>query len=100
MGERIDLAKMADVSGLFKRVLADGADVDVFDGSVRQLLRVVERGQSVEPIVGNFGNPDVGLARVAGLRGKMRLSEDAEQLRLAYLGHANNTGFHKKGSSY
>jgi len=34
MGERIDLAKMADVSGLFERVLADGADVYILDRCV------------------------------------------------------------------
>ena len=62
--ERIYLAQMANVGGLFQRFLADGAYVDVFDRGVSQLFRVVERGQFVEPLVGDLGDSDVRLARV------------------------------------
>ena len=64
VGERVDLTQMADVGGLFQRVLADSADVDVFDGGVGQFLGVVERGQTVEAVVGNFGDADVRFARI------------------------------------
>ena len=62
--ERVHLAQMADVGGLFQRVLADGADVHILDRGVRQLLRMVERGQFVEALVGDLRDPDVRLARI------------------------------------
>ena len=96
MGQRIHIAQVADVGAFFERFLADGADVDVFDGGVGELLRVVQRGQPVEAVVGNFGDADVGLARVGiGLVGKIRLGENAEQRCLAYLGQANDASFHR-----
>src|SRR5271169_5375614 len=63
---------------------------------MRQLLGIVERGQAVEAVVGNLGDADVRLARVAGLRRKMRLGQNAKQRCLAYLGQADNAGFHNK----
>jgi hypothetical protein len=97
VGERIHLAQVADVGRFLERVLANGADVDVFHRGVGQLLGVVERGQPVEAVVGNLGDADVRLARIGmGLGRKMRLGQDAEQRCLAYLGQANNAGFHKK----
>ena len=62
--QSIHLAQVADVGGLLERVLADGAHVHVFNGGVRELLRVVQGGESVEAIVGNFGDADVSFARV------------------------------------
>ena len=64
VNEGVHLAQMSDVGGLFERVLADGADVDVFDRSVGELFRMIERGQFVEAFVGNLGDSDVGLARI------------------------------------
>ena len=91
---------MADVSSFLQRVLADRADVHVFDRRVRQLLRVVERGQAVEAVVWNLGDADVRLARVGvSLRRQMRLGQNTKQRCLAYLGQANDAGFHKKASS-
>ncbi len=55
---------MADVSGLFERVLADGAYIHILDRGVRQLLWVIERSQFVEALIGHLGDADVRLARV------------------------------------
>ena len=97
VGQRVDVAQVPDVGGLFQSFLADGADVHVFDRSVGELLGVVERRELVKAVVGDFGDSDVGLARVGvGWLGKMRLGENAEQRCLAYLGQANNAGFHKE----
>src|ERR1700685_3819901 len=68
---------------------------------MRQLLRAVERGQPVEPVVRNFRDADVRFARVgACLFGKVRLGENLKQRCLAYLRQANNAGFHKEASSF
>src|SRR5690348_18201253 len=83
--ERVYLAQVADVGGLFQRVLADRADINVVDRSVRQLFRVVERGETVETIVRNLGHADMCFARIGGLAGQMRLGQDLEQRCLAYL---------------
>ena len=64
VGEGVDLAQVADVGGLLQRFLADGADVDVLDGGVGELLGVVEGGQAVQAVVGNLGDADVRLARI------------------------------------
>ena len=79
VNERVHLAQMADVGGLFQRVLADGAYVHVLDRGVRQFLRMVERGQFVEALVGDFRDADVRLARVRiRLLGKMDLRQNAK----------------------
>src|SRR5882762_2322273 len=89
------LAQMADVGGLFQGVLADGAYVHVLDGGMRQLLRVVERGQLVQTLVGDFGDSDVRLARVRiCLLGKMDLGQDAKQRCLANLRQTDDASFH------
>ena len=64
VGQCIDLSEMTDVAAFLQRLLSDGADVDVFDGCVRQLFGVVECRQFVETIVGHLGDSDVGLARI------------------------------------
>ena len=79
VNERVHLAQMADVGGLFQSVLADRADVDIFDRGVRQLLRIVERGQLVEALVGHLGYADVRLARVRNrLLGKIDFCQNAK----------------------
>ena len=101
MGERVDLAQVADVGGFFQRLLPDGADVDVLDGGVSEFLRIVERGQAIEAVVGNLGDADVGLARVReSVLGEVRLGQNVEQRCLAYLGQADDAGFHKIASGY
>jgi len=88
---------MGEIGGFFESILADGAHVHVFDGSVGQLLGVVERGQAVEAVVGHFSDADMGLARVGiGLLGEMRLGQNAKERCLAYLGQADDASFHKK----
>ena len=71
VNERIHLAEMADVGGLFQRVLANGAYVHVLDRGMGQFLGMVEGGKLVEALVGDFGDSDVGFARVGiGLLGE------------------------------
>ena len=78
---------MGEIGGLLKGILADGADFHVFHGCMRQLLGIVERGQTVEAVVGDLSDSDMGLARVGvGLLGKMlaalkQLPKTAAQLR-------------------
>ena len=101
MRQCVDVAQMRGVGAVFQRFLPDRAHVDVFHRRMRQLLRVVERGQPVEPVVRNFGDADVRLARVgACLIRKMRLGKNPKQRCLAYLRQANNAGFHKEASSF
>ena len=96
--QRVHVAEMADVGGLLQRFLANGAHVHVFDGGVGEFLGVVESGQLVEALVGNFGHADMRLAGVRiRLFGEMRLGEDAKQRCLAYLGQADDAGFHGSG---
>ena len=96
MNERIDAAQVGDVGGLFQRFLADGAHVNVFDRRMRQLLRVIERGQLVEALVGNFGHSYMSFARIRkSWSGKIRLGQYAEQRCLAHLRQADNSSFHE-----
>ena len=96
MNQRVHLTQVADVGGLLERFLADRADVDVFDGGVREFLGLVDGGQPVEPVVGNLGDADVRFARIGqGLGGKIRLGEHAEQGGLADLRESNDARFHE-----
>src|SRR5579859_2802118 len=96
MGQRIDLPQMSDVGRLFERVLTNGSNVYIFDGGVRELLRVVERSQAVETVVGHFGDADVSLTRIGvRLRGQVRFGQNAKQRCLAHLWQANDSGFHR-----
>ena len=68
---------MGGVGGIVQRFLADGSNVNVFDRRVRELFGVVERGQLVEPVVGNFGDANVRFARIGvRLRRQMRLGQN------------------------
>ncbi len=62
VGECIDVSEMADVSAFLQCLLSNGAHVDVFDGSVRQLFGVIVCRQFVETIVGHLGDTDVCVA--------------------------------------
>jgi hypothetical protein len=80
VNERIHLAQVADVGSLFQRVLADGTYVHVFDRGVRELLRVIERGQLVEALIWNLGDSHVGFTRVRKrVLGEIRLGQNSEQ---------------------
>src|SRR5437899_10363765 len=94
MGQSVDLAKVADVGGFLQCVLTDCAHVHVFDRGVRELLRVVERGQAIEAVVRNLGDADMSLARI-GLGREMSLGENLKQRCLAYLRQADDSSFHK-----
>ena len=72
-----------------------GGNVHVLHRGVHQLARVVERGEAVEAVVGDLGDADVRFARI-GVRGReLRLGQDLEQRRLAYLRQADDSGLHK-----
>src|ERR1019366_2963726 len=95
VNERVHLAQMADVGRLFQRVLADGADVYILDRGVGQLLRLIERGQLVEPLVGHLGDADVRLAWVCKrVLGKIHLRQYAKQRCLADLRQTDDASFH------
>src|SRR5580692_2592818 len=91
---------MSGVGTVFQRLLADGADVHVLDRRMREFLRVVKRGQAVEPVVRNLGHADVRLARIGPrLVRKMRLGQNPKQRCLAHLRQANDSSLHRKASS-
>ena len=86
MDERIDVAQTGEEVGLFEGFLADGGDIDVFDGGVGGLLWGIESGELVEALVGHACDTDVGLARVGvAVLLKPRAREDLEQRSLADL---------------
>ena len=63
---------------------------------MRQLLRVVECGQTIETVVGNLGDADMRFARIrVRLRRKVRFGKDLKQRCLAHLRQADNASFHK-----
>ena len=64
MDQRVDVAQAGEEGGLLQRLLPDGGHVDVFDRGVGGLLRRVERGKFVEPLVGHACHADVRFARI------------------------------------
>ncbi len=99
VGQRVDLAQVAKVSRLLQCFLANGADIDVFDRRMSQLLGIVESGQAIQAIVGYLGHSHMRLARVGkGVFGERRLGQNAEQRCFAYLRQANDAGFHRRSS--
>ena len=95
VNERVDVAQAGEEGGFLQGFLADGGDVDVFDGGEGGLLGRVEGGELVEPLVGHARHADVRLARigVAALF-ELGLGQDLEQRCLAYLRQADDAGFH------
>ena len=93
--ERIDVAQAGEERGLLQRLLPNGGHVDVLHGGEGGLLRRVERGQLVKPLIGHAGHPDVRLARVgvAPLL-ELGLGQNLEQRCLAHLRQADNASFH------
>ena len=96
MGKRVHLAKVRRIGRILERLLSNGPDIDVLDRSVRQLFRIVERGQPIKPVVRNLGDANVSLARVrVCLLREMGLGQNTKQRCLAYLRQADNSGLHK-----
>ena len=94
--QSIHVAQMSGVSAVFQRFLADGSNVNVLNRCVRQFLRIVKRGQAIEPIVRYFGYANMGLPRIGTrLIRKMRFSQNAKQGCLAHLRQADDSSFHK-----
>ena len=65
VGQRVNVAQVGGEGGLVQRLFAERGDVGILHAGVDQLLRVVERGQAVEPVVGNLGDAEMRLARIA-----------------------------------
>ena len=88
---------MTEVRTFFESFLPDGADIDVLHRGVRKLFRFEKRREAIEAVVRNFGNPDMGLARVGiGVLRKMRLRQNSEQRCLAHLRQTDDAGFHRE----
>ena len=75
VSDRVHLAKVAEIAGFFEGILADCAEVNIFNRGVSQFFRIVLSGQPVEAIVGNLGDSDMSIARVRGSR-YVRLGEN------------------------
>ncbi len=96
MRQRVHLPQMRGICRVLQGILPYGTHIHVLDRRVGELLRVIERGQTVEPVVRNFGHANVRLARVgAGLLRKMSLGKNLKQRCFAYLRQADNAGFHR-----
>jgi len=76
VGNGIYLAEMAEITGLLKRFLSYSAEINIFDRGVSQFLGIVLDSQTIEAVVGNFGDADVCFARIGRRRRKMSLGED------------------------
>ena len=79
VGQCIYIPQMRRVSGVLQRLLADRADIHIFDRRVGKFLGVVKRRQSVKPIVRNLGHANVRLARIGiGALRQMCLGQNAK----------------------
>ena len=95
MDQRIDVAQAGEESRLLQRLLPDCRHVDILHRRVGCLLRRVERGKLVEPLVGYARHPDVSLAWV-GVAAifELGLRKNLEQRCLAHLRQADDASFH------
>ena len=64
MDQGIVVAEVGKKSGLFERFLADSGDVGILDGGINNFLGVVQGGELIETIVGNFGDAEMRLAGI------------------------------------
>ena len=94
VGQRVDVAQVGGEGRLVQRLLAERGNVGVLHAGMDQFLGVIECGQAVEPVVRDLGDAEVRLARIAALR-DLLLGQHDEQRSLAYLGQANDSGFHE-----
>ena len=95
VGQRIHIAQVGGEGGFVQRFLAERRNIGVLDAGVHQLLGVVQRGQAVKAIIGDFGDAEMGLARIAvGALRHLLLGQHYEQRCLAYLRQAYDSGFH------
>ena len=93
----VNVAEVGEEGGLFQRFLADGGNVGVLDLGVYEFARVEKLGETVEAIVGNGGDADVGFARIGeGAIGNVRLGENLEQRCFADLREAYDSSLHMK----
>ncbi len=95
--QRVDIAQVGGEGSLVQRFFRQRGHVGVFHARMDEFLRVVEGGQAVEAVVGNFGHAEVRLARIAmrALR-HLLLRKHDEQRCFAYQRQADDAGFHKK----
>ena len=79
VNQRVHLAKVGEKRRLLERLLPNGGYVDILDRRKGGLLRRVQRGKLLQPLIGHPRNADVGLARIgAPMLLDMRLGEDFE----------------------
>ena len=95
VSKRVNVTQVGRECGFVQRLLAERRHIGVFDAGVDQFLRVVQRGQPVEAVVGDFGDAEMGLARIAvrALRHRLLGQHDKERS-LAHLWQAYDAGFH------
>ena len=55
--ERVHYPEARDIAGVAKALFGDSRHIHVLDGRVRQLLRLEDAGELVEPRIGHFGHP-------------------------------------------
>ncbi len=94
--QRVDVAQVGGEGGLVQRLFGERGHVGVLDAGVNQLLGVVECSQAVEAIVGNAGDAEMGLARIAAALRHLLLGQHDKERSFAYLRQADDAGFHRK----
>ncbi len=91
--EGVHIAEAGEEGGFFEGFLTDGGDVGVFDGGLNEFFGIEEGGETIEPIVGHFGDADVGFAGVAAVF-DYGFGEDFKERGFADLREADDAGFH------
>ena len=96
VGQRVDVAEVGREGGLVQRFFARARRrrrTRRWRGS--SFLRVVKRGQAVETVVGNLGDAEMRLARIAAALRHLLPGQHNEERSFAYLRQAYDAGFHK-----
>ena len=96
VGQRVHIAQIRGEGGFVQRLLAQRRHVGKLDAGMHQLLRVIQRSQAVEAVVGDLGHPQMRLARIPAALRYLLLGQHHEQRRLAHLWQAYDSGFHDR----
>ena len=90
MGERIDLAQGRCLRPRPRQIDHTAGCVHVFHAGVNDFLRLVDRGQPVQPRVGHVHHSSMRLGLARHQSRAVRARQDAKQRRLADLSQTHN----------
>ena len=95
VSQRVYVAQVRGKRRFVQSLFAQGRDIGVLHAGMDQFLRVVERRQTVQAVVGNLGDAQMRLARIAAALRHLLLGQHYEQRGFAYLRQAYDSGFHE-----